>query len=125
MGQLQAVAGATDKSSQSFAQAIEAARQIEDASWRAMALVEIAKAQAEAGQCAPALEITRQIEDASQRARALREIVKTQAKAGQIDQAIQTAEQITGAPEVYTETLLEIARVLLGLPREWVGWMKP
>jgi thioredoxin-like negative regulator of GroEL len=72
-----------------FEQALEAARQIEDAWGRSEAFCEVVKALAQAGQFEQALEAARQIEHARRRSEAFCEVVKALAQAGQLEAARQ------------------------------------
>ena len=73
--------------------ALVAAEEIDNASTKAKAFREIAKAHAEAGQTEQALAVANQFGDATSRSEAIREIAKVFAEAGQTEQSVHTLEQ--------------------------------
>jgi hypothetical protein len=77
--------------------ALKVAEGIEEAWWRAEALIAIAGEMAKAGMFDQALKVAEGIEWADKRAWALREIAEEMAKAGMFDQALKVAEGIESA----------------------------
>ncbi len=115
---LEAKTGQEAQASQTCTQAIQAAREIQDDFWHALALAGIARAQAKARQFDQALQTARGVEDTSWRVWALGEIPRAQVKAGQVEQALRMAEPIADDSPGYASFLLGIARGLLGIEIE-------
>ena len=90
----QARAGDRPAAGKTFADAVAAAQQIDDTDPQAVALLELARLQAEAQDFAAALATAREIGDPYRRAEALRKVVAVQAAAGEIAPAVQTARGI-------------------------------
>lgn len=89
-------------------EALQAAREIEDAFFRSWALREIAQALAQAGRKEEALQAARGIEKAFFRSWALKEVAIAMAQAGRTEEALKVAREIEDADD-RSRALKEVA----------------
>jgi tetratricopeptide (TPR) repeat protein len=99
-------------------EALHAVRKIENANFRALALVEVVEALAKAGKSEEALDIARKIEDANFRALALVGVVEALTKAGKSEEAKSVAKEALDAARKIEDayslalTLVEVVEAL-------------
>ncbi|WP_143171067.1 SMEK domain-containing protein [[Phormidium ambiguum] IAM M-71] len=96
---------------QEYKKALELTEKIKDKSLNSLALVNIVKAIARAGNFALAQETAKQIRDRVQQARALGKIVKAVARSGDFTAALEILQQISNELH-YTEALVEIVEAM-------------